>query len=112
MAALGGDSERVVIGPADDGGYYLIGCRGSVPDIFTDMPWGSAEVFEESCKRLRKGGSDPLVLPRWGDVDDWHGLMALAARLEQGTSESSRSTPLPLASRRLIDDLRRAGVPV
>jgi rSAM/selenodomain-associated transferase 1 len=45
----------VVLGPAQDGGYYLIGLRGPVPELFVGVPWSSERVFQvtlEICHRL------------------------------------------------------------
>jgi len=46
----------VVIGPAGDGGYYLIGLRAPAPFLFADMPWGTPAVLGETRARLRAAG--------------------------------------------------------
>ena len=67
LRALG--RSRVVVGPSLDGGYYLIGFRGQLPDVFTRMPWGSATVLARTLARLRRARVTPAVLPAWYDVD-------------------------------------------
>lgn len=57
----------VVIAPAEDGGYVLIG--GGVPEIFTDIPWGSSQVFSLTQARLRALGLRWHQLPYHWDVD-------------------------------------------
>ena len=46
----------VVLGPTDDGGYYLIGGVPPLPDVFTAMPWGSDQLFAETRTRLAHAG--------------------------------------------------------
>ena len=55
----------IVLGPATDGGYYLIGARPPLPDIFSGIPWGASTVFLETIRRLRRFH----LLPFWYDVD-------------------------------------------
>ncbi len=46
----------VVLGPAEDGGYVLIGMKQSIPDLFHSIPWGTAEVLSETKTRIRRLG--------------------------------------------------------
>ncbi len=52
--ALGalGEGDDAVIGPAEDGGYVLLGLRRSAPDLFRGMPWGTDQVLPETRRRL------------------------------------------------------------
>jgi hypothetical protein len=59
----------VVLGPADDGGYYLIGLRGLVPPLFDDLPWGTDRVLEITRRRLDEVGIAYALLEPWYDVD-------------------------------------------
>lgn len=65
------DSCEWVIGPADDGGYYLIGCRGDCffPDVFDGVDWGSSSVFEQTREHLRTRKRTVAVLPMRTDLD-------------------------------------------
>lgn len=60
-----------VVGPATDGGYYLIGCRAGAFDssIFHDIEWGSHEVFDTTLRKIREWGSTVAVLPARSDID-------------------------------------------
>jgi uncharacterized protein len=49
-----GQGIDAVIGPAEDGGYLLIGLRRSVPDLFTGISWGTGSVLEQTRGRLRE----------------------------------------------------------
>ena len=64
----------VVLGPATDGGYYLIGCARRVPPVFAGINWGEATVLSETIARLADG-IQLALLPPWYDVDtlnDWY----------------------------------------
>jgi rSAM/selenodomain-associated transferase 1 len=69
----------VVIGPSDDGGYYLVGARRDLPELFADMPWSTAAVLPTTLGRL--AGHDHVVLPAWYDVDSAADLERLQAEL-------------------------------
>lgn len=68
-AAKALDSGEVVIGPALDGGYYLLGFARRLPFLFTTMPWGTASVLEETLARLRAQGIVPHLLDVLADCD-------------------------------------------
>lgn len=63
------DDHPVVIGPAKDGGYYLLGLRGMIPSLFRDIPWSTADVFDATIDRLATRGITPVRLPVLADVD-------------------------------------------
>jgi len=65
------DSCEWVLGPAADGGYYLIGCRAAAfnPDVFTDIEWGTASVFSATLAKIRAWISTVAVLPERRDID-------------------------------------------
>ena len=75
-------SADVVIGPSDDGGYYLIGMRQPWPALFERMPWSTAEVLPETLRRAEAKGLRVTCLPTWFDVDTPRDLDRLAASLE------------------------------
>lgn len=84
LTALAGGHD-VVLGPAEDGGYVLLGLRGTQWPLFADMPWGSARVLPETRDRLRASGARwvelaprwdvdrPEDLPRLRELDSWRG---------------------------------------
>lgn len=69
----------VVIGPAEDGGYVLLGLRSMAPTLFSDMPWGTERVFDLTLQRLQQLGWPPALLPALWDVDRPEDLSRLAA---------------------------------
>ncbi len=90
-----------VVGPALDGGYYLIGFRAADfdPDLFRAMPWGTETVFQETVDRLRARGSRVHLAEPWRDIDRPEDLEALQAR--HGNTAFSRSRTMRFLRRRL-----------
>jgi 2-phospho-L-lactate guanylyltransferase (CobY/MobA/RfbA family) len=80
LAAL--RDHDVVVGPAYDGGYYLIGFRREtfLPDAFAGISWSTPEVFTRTLVILRNCGRRVHLLPPWWDVDTIEDLRALALR--------------------------------
>ncbi len=74
-------SANVVVGPATDGGYYLIGCARRVPPIFTGIAWGTATVLRDTMVRLDADARFAL-LPPWYDVDTLDDLRMLRGHLD------------------------------
>jgi rSAM/selenodomain-associated transferase 1 len=75
----------VVLGPATDGGYYLIGCR-RLPPIFDGIAWGGPTVLTETVARLADPEWRLALLPPWYDVDtldDWRMLRGHLAALRR-----------------------------
>lgn len=68
-AALLLGSHEVVIGPARDGGYWLIGLRKACPWLFDEMAWSTPGVLPETLSRLRAREIEPELLPELADVD-------------------------------------------
>jgi hypothetical protein len=66
--ALSG-ARDVVIGPAEDGGYVLIGLKRSDPELFRDIPWGEPEVLAETRGRIAALRWRCFELPALWDVD-------------------------------------------
>lgn len=68
------EGHDVVLGPALDGGYWLIGLRAPQPGLFTAMPWSTDAVFGETMRRARESGLRVATLRELSDVDtaaDW-----------------------------------------
>lgn len=75
-------SHDAVIGPARDGGYYLIGFTTAhfLPEVFERISWSTERVFEQTMGILNSRGRKTHVLPRWHDVDTWSDLEDLIRR--------------------------------
>jgi uncharacterized protein len=75
---LARDRDALVLGPAGDGGYYLIGAR-RVPDVFTGIEWGSDQVFARTVEAAAVAGFRVHQLPVLSDVDTLDDLRAAVA---------------------------------
>jgi rSAM/selenodomain-associated transferase 1 len=73
--------DRVVFGPATDGGYYLIGMKSVHQHLFEDVPWSTADVLSRSLERALEIGLPSDLLALWYDVDDAEGLEHLRDEL-------------------------------
>ena len=74
----------VALGPAEDGGYGLVGVQTDIPDMFFDISWGTERVLAETCDRLNRGGSSYSLLPLIWDVDRPEDLLRYSALLNKG----------------------------
>jgi glycosyltransferase A (GT-A) superfamily protein (DUF2064 family) len=61
--------DRLVIGPASDGGYYLIGLRRLCPDLFTPIAWSTADVLTATTRVAEQCGLTVSFVSPWHDVD-------------------------------------------
>lgn len=74
-------TSDVVLGPTDDGGYYLVGAAKRVPPIFADIPWSTPEVLPKTIACLEKEGFSYTTLDPWYDVDEIYDLHRLVEDL-------------------------------
>jgi rSAM/selenodomain-associated transferase 1 len=80
------DSCEFVVGPATDGGYYLIGCRAGAfdPDVFDGIEWGTSRVFAATMEKIRAIGRTVAVLPERYDIDVVEDLERFAREGREG----------------------------
>jgi uncharacterized protein len=98
----------VVVAPALDGGYYLVGVCGAVPKIFSSISWGSSRVLEQTLGRLHRLSIRYQLGPWWYDIDRPSDLVLLAADLI-ANARRHRSPACP-ATARLMNELGLFGV--
>jgi uncharacterized protein len=79
MLSIGQD--RVVLGPSDDGGYYLIGVKKLDRHLFEQIDWSTERVFNQTIQRATEIGLETKLLPRGYDVDDAASLRRLCHEL-------------------------------
>ena len=80
------DSRNIVIGPSTDGGYYLIGLSveilaATIPHVFEDIAWSTAEVFQQTVVRIHAAAVTFGLLPPWYDIDRAEDLAFLHAHI-------------------------------
>ena len=93
FAALAGGAD-VAIGPAHDGGYYLIAvrCAALSPRLFAGVPWSTGEVLAATLDRCAELGLAVALLPREADVDTPADLTRLAASIAESRGSSCPRT--------------------
>jgi uncharacterized protein len=69
--------QDLVLGPAKDGGYYLIGLRRRIPELFDGINWGTSEVFADTLAIAQKLSLSIGVLPILADIDRPEDLLGL-----------------------------------
>jgi uncharacterized protein len=74
----------VVLGPAEDGGYYLLGMKRPHARLFADIAWSTDSVAAATRARASALGLDVVTLPTWYDVDDSASLNRLVAESADG----------------------------
>ena len=88
--------DNVVLSPALDGGYTLVGLSRPHPELFTGIPWSTADVYKMTLQRAAESALAVTNVPPWYDIDDLASLRVLQAELD--------GTPPPCAT---PDDGRR-----
>jgi len=91
-----------VIGPAEDGGFYLLGLKRCPSNLLRGLPWGAPETYQRTTDRLRTRGFSFIALKPWFDVDRPEDVKALFELIEKGVI----SAP---ASQRIIKRLALRG---
>ena len=99
FAAL--DDHDLVLGPARDGGYYLIGLRRPAPALFDRVSWGTDRVFAQTLEWAERGGLRVATLGVLADIDTSEDLVRFVAR---------RSVSLPGPGPRTERALREMGL--
>jgi len=93
--------DRIVLGPSDDGGYYLIGVTALHRRLFEEIDWSTERVFEQTLERAQQISVPVHRLPTGFDVDDRISLQRLCDEL------LSSNTPEDLApnTRKFVGDI-------
>ena len=103
------EPATVTLGPAADGGYYLIGLTapepgGAIPDLFTDIRWGAPTAFDDTVRAAARAGITVERVADWYDVDDADGLARLRGDVGPGRQEGRAP-----ATARVLETLAPAG---
>ena len=86
VEALRAPGDRVVLGPASDGGYYLIGLKYPHMRLFDDIAWSTERVLQQTVERAASLALNVVTLPTWYDVDDAASLDWLCEEVVAGRS--------------------------
>ena len=88
VALLAKPNDRVVLGPSDDGGYYLIGLKQNHRELFDRIDWSTERVLDQTQQRARELNLEVSLLPTGYDVDDAATLRRLCDELLSQKSPS------------------------
>ena len=81
VESLAKDGDRVVLGAAEDGGYYLIGLKHAHRNLFNEIAWSTSDVLASTKQRAAEIALPVELLPPWYDVDDAETLSRLCEEL-------------------------------
>lgn len=87
-AYLSDPQDSVVLGPSDDGGYYLIGLKRAHRRLFEQIDWSTERVLEQTIAAAREIDLPVRLLPTWYDVDDRATLARLCQELFRGNGSA------------------------
>jgi hypothetical protein len=85
--------DRIVLGGASDGGYYLIGLKLPHPEPFADIHWSTSTVSVETVAAIARSGVELVELPLWYDVDDGETLKMLEDELLRSIPPAFATAP-------------------
>lgn len=106
--ALERDEVDLVLGPTEDGGYYLVGLSRPIPHIFQNIAWSTSLVYQQTVDTAARLGLRLQELPRWYDVDTPADLLRLRDELfaNQAAQASAKATYRWLLARERVERLR------
>jgi hypothetical protein len=93
IAELAKPGDRIILGPSDDGGYYLIGLKRAHSELFANITWSTSTVLAETIAAARTANLEAVLLPLWYDVDDATTLDILTAELLDQTRPPFTTIP-------------------
>ena len=106
---LAQSGDRIVLGPSDDGGYYLIGLKKPHREVFKQINWSTKHVSSQTRERAAGIGVEVKALPAWYDIDDGATLARLCEELFGRDSKVTGGYEAPHTRSYLAEFLRREG---
>ena len=91
VTTLEARAADVVLGPSEDGGYYLVGLNAPAPPLFEGVPWSTERVLDVTLDKAEMLGLRVHLLAAWFDVDTEADLNRLRCSLESGTAGAPRT---------------------
>jgi len=102
------NSHDVVLGPASDGGYYLIGLRSpwrpAYQRLFADIPWSGDKVFDMTVQRVDEAGLQSTAMNMQEDIDTIADLNRLRSALAKSRVQDSGDRDLALAIESILGE--------
>lgn len=101
-ASLDGAACDVVLGPSEDGGYYLIGMKRLIAAVFADIAWSRDDVLARTAEKLSGRGLHYELLSSWYDIDTAEDLRRLQAHGDRYSASMKNTFSL-------LNELRHRG---
>ncbi len=95
ITTLNQSANAVVLGPSDDGGYYLIGMTKLHRAVFEEIDWSTERVAKQTITQAEKCGLNVHLLPTWYDVDERETLARLCRELLSGDNRNAEGFAAP-----------------
>jgi rSAM/selenodomain-associated transferase 1 len=105
---LAAEGDRVVLGPAEDGGYYLLGMKRAHAHLFAHIDWSSQKVAAQTRQRAADIGLEVVELDTWYDVDEPANFFRLLTELEEPATPDAFAAPRSAAIAQRLGLFRRA----
>jgi len=83
------ETTDLLLGPASDGGYYLIGLKKTCPPLFEDINWSTRQVLSQTLSRAKKAGLSFKLLPEKRDIDNFEDLVFLQNFIQNTQSQKN-----------------------
>jgi rSAM/selenodomain-associated transferase 1 len=109
--ALAAPGDRAVLGPATDGGYYLIALKAPHAELFADIDWSTARVADQTRAAAQRLGLEVTEIAPWYDVDDPASLAQLVGDCESN-GETAPATNVWLARNDIAQRLAQMSTPL
>jgi rSAM/selenodomain-associated transferase 1 len=106
---LSAPEDSVVLGPSDDGGYYLIGLKKPHRRLFEGIDWSTDRVLQQTVAAAQEIGLSVNLLPTWYDVDDRTTLARLCGEFFASNGSSTGGFEAPATRQFLSELLEREG---
>jgi rSAM/selenodomain-associated transferase 1 len=101
--------DSIVLGPSDDGGYYLIGLKKLHRRVFEGIDWSTDRVLEQTIEAARERDLSVHLLPTWYDVDDRTTLSRLCQEFFGSNGTASSGFPAPSTRQFLAELIQQEG---
>lgn len=100
-------THDIVLGPSEDGGYYLVGLSQPATTIFQSIAWSTPQVLQQTLARIAAAGLSVHLLPAWYDCDEPSDLERLMQQLaRRSVADPDRAEPDLVALERKLRELR------
>lgn len=87
------DAADVVLGPATDGGYYLVALRENHPELFENIDWSTGLVLQQTLEKAREKRLSVAQMERREDMDTYQDILGLWKRMERDADQLTGSIP-------------------